>query len=234
MNKLSVIFSSHLGNDKDKIFIEHLKSTAGTDIHVECIVNNNQYSLTEAYNKGWKILDELGRGDEIIVFCHNDIIIKTKDWGKKILGLFNNFPDYDILGIAGTTELNQHGCWWLNKEGQMNTSKMFGRVWHTNGLREWESVYSEKIFGIKDVVVVDGLFIAVNGKTIIKRFNEDFKNFHLYDISFSFENYLEGCNIGVTDKISVLHKSVGQTNNHWEVNRLQFANLYKEELPINI
>lgn len=234
MRKLSVVFSSHRTDEENQKFINHLKTTAGVEIHVECIKNMNQYSLTEAYNLGWKKLDELERGKDIIVFCHNDLQIKTKNWGKTLLSLFNAFSNYDILGIAGTTELNEHGCWWLDKEGKMNFPKMFGRVWHTNGIREWESVYSEKISGVKEVVVVDGLFIAVNGETVLKRFDEDYKNFHYYDVSFSFENYLEGCNIGVIDRISVLHQSVGMTNAAWEQNRLQFANQFKEELPISI
>lgn len=236
MKKLSLIFSSHFTDEENEKFIAHLKSTAGVDIHVECIKNERQYSLTEAYNLGWKKLDELGRGDGIIVFCHNDIIIKTKDWGKILLNLFKAFPNYDVLGIAGTTELNEHGCWWLQKDGKnMNFDKMFGRVWHTNGIREWESVYSEKIKStIKEVVLVDGLFFAVNGESIVKRFNEDFKDFHFYDLSFSFENYLEGCNVGVIDRISVLHKSVGQTNNKWEESRVQFVDKFKDELPISI
>jgi hypothetical protein len=235
MRKLSVIFSSHFSDAENEKFIKHLKASAGVDIHVECIVNMNQYSLTEAYNRGWKNLDDLGRGQDIIVFCHNDLTILTENWGKKLLGLFKTFPNYDILGIAGTTELNEHGCWWLQKDGKnINMSKMFGRVWHTNGIRNWESVYSEKINGVQDVVLVDGLFFAVNGETIIKRFNEDFKNFHFYDISFSFENYLEGCNVGVIDKISVLHQSMGQTNEKWEINRQQFVSTYKDELPVSI
>lgn len=234
MKKLSVVFSSHFPEAENQKFIDHLKSTAGIDIHVECIVNMNQYSLTEAYNLGWKKLDELGRGKDIIVFCHNDIKIRTPKWGKILIGMFANF-DYDILGVAGTTELNEHGCWWLDKSGKdMNRGKMVGRVWHTNGLRDWESIYTENIVGVKDVVLVDGLFFGVNGETIIKRFNEDFKGFHYYDLSFSVDNYLEGCNVGVIDKISILHQSVGQTNQQWEENRKQFVSIYKEELPIKI
>jgi hypothetical protein len=237
MRKLSLIFSSHFSDEENQKFIDHLKQTTGIEIHVECIKNHNQYSLTEAYNIGWKKLDELERGKDIIVFCHNDIIIKTKDWGKIIVNLFKTFGGkFDILGIAGTTELSAHGCWWLKPDGkEMNFPKMFGRVWHTNGIREWESIYSEKIPSIiKEVVLVDGLFFAVNGETIAKRFNEEFKNFHFYDLSFCIENYLEGCNIGVIDRISVLHKSVGQTNQNWENNREQFANQFKDELPISI
>jgi hypothetical protein len=235
MNKISIVFSSHLSEAENEAFKTHIAETIGdVDFETICIINKRQYSLTQAYNMGWQQLDEKGRGKDIIVFCHNDITFRTKDWGKILLAQFKANQDFDIIGIAGTDELNAHGCWWLDKNGQMNLKKMYGRVWHTNGVREEESIYHGKISGIKNVVVVDGLFFAVNGATIVKRFNEDFKGFHYYDLSFCFENYLEGCNVGVINKISVLHQSVGETNMEWEANRQQFAELFKLELPVKI
>jgi hypothetical protein len=236
MKRLSLVFSSHFTDAENQKFIDYLKSTAGIDVHVECIVNMKQYSLTEAYNLAWKRLDEIGRGQDIIVFCHNDISIKTKNWGKVVLSLFQNNPDYDVIGVAGSDKLLEHGVWYLNEQGKVwpPDTHMYGRVWHPNGLREHESVYSTRIQHIKPVVVVDGVFFAVNGETILKRFNEDFKGFHYYDVSFSFENYLEGCNIGVVDRISIFHQSIGRTNQEWDLNRQQFASLYNYELPIEV
>lgn len=236
MKKLSVVFSTHFTDTENQEFIKHLRETAGIDIHVEHIVNMKQYSLTEAYNLAWKKLDEIGRGQDIIVFCHNDIKILTKEWGKKLLGLFKTFSDYDVIGVAGSDQILKHGVWYLNEKGGLypRDSHMFGKVWHVNGIRNEESVYSTKITGVQPVVVVDGLFFAVNGETILKRFNENFKGFHYYDVSFCFENYLEGCNVGVIDKISVLHNSIGRTNEEWDLNRQQFASLYNDELPIQV
>lgn len=240
--KLSVVFSSHFSEEKNKKFIEHVTETAGNiDLHVHCIPNMKHYSLPEAYNLGWKVIDDMGRGDGAIVFCHNDITFRTKDWGKILINMFVG-SGYDILGVAGTTQLNSHGAWWIKPDSErrenedpMNRSKMFGRVWHPQGVdRIEESVYSKKINGVQQVVIVDGLFIAVNGKSKIERYDEDFKGFHFYDISFCFRNYIEGYDIGVIDRISILHQSQGATNNEWELNRQQFVEKYKEELPVTI
>lgn len=233
--KISVIFSSHLSEQENQEFKDHVKSTIGfDDVYVHCIENKKQYSLTEAYNIGWKAIDDMGRGNGVIIFCHNDILFRTKGWGMIIYRMLLS-TKFDILGVAGTTELNSHGCWWLQAEGkEMNLRKMFGRVWHPKGLREEESVYSKKISGVQEVVIVDGLFFAINGESELKRFDESFKGFHMYDISFSFENYLEGFNVGVIDRVSIFHKSVGQTNQEWELNRIQFAEKYKDELPAKI
>jgi hypothetical protein len=235
MEKICLIFSSHFPDVENEKFIAHLKATAGIEVHVECVKNMNQYSLTEAYNIGWKRLDDLNLGKEIIVFCHNDIEFKSQDWGKTLLFFFNKYQDYDIIGIAGSDQVLEHGVWYLNEQRQVyaQDTHMFGRVWHTNGVREIESIYTRKINGIKEAVIVDGLFFAINGATIVKRFNEDYKNFHYYDVTFCFENFLEGCNIGVIDKISVLHQSIGMTNQNWENNRLQFVDQFKADLPIS-
>ena len=109
-----------------------------------------------------------------------------------------------------------------------------GIVEHTNGLREWVSEYSKPHFGIKEVCLIDGLFIAVDTSNITHQFDEDFKGFHFYDLSFCIPNYLDGVNIGIVTDIRILHKSVGMTNQQWEEARIQFAEKYKEELPIKV
>lgn len=234
-SKISIVFSSHFSAKENNEFVEHVKKTIGEiDFQIFCIENHNKYSLTEAYNIGWNEVKKSGRGNGLLIFCHNDIVFKTKDWGKILLNIYRS-GEYDIIGIAGSVSMFPHSCWWLTEDGsRMNTPNMFGRVWHTNGLREWESIYSKKIHGIKEVVVIDGLFMAVNGDTVVSMFDENFKGFHFYDISFCFKNYIEGCSIGVTDRISIMHKSIGQTNEEWEKNRQQFAELYKNELPVQI
>jgi hypothetical protein len=78
--------------------------------------------------------------------------------------------------------------------------------------------------------MIDGLFMAVDPEGIVKGFNENYGRFHFYDISFCVDNYLEDVNIGVITSIRVLHKSIGQTNESWEDNRVKFASEYK--LPI--
>ena len=230
-NKIVVVYSSHLDESIDIKFEEHLKKTCGVSLNIHRYENKNQYSLSEVYNKA---IDEIDMTDAITVFCHNDIEFDTKNWGKNLLKHFNNFNNnYQIIGVAGTEEIYYHGCWWLTPNAKsMNLSKMIGIVNHDNGIRKWESRYSESYFGIRSVVCVDGLFIAVDCDDIEAKWDEDFDGFHYYDIGFSVKNYLEGCNIGVITDIRITHKSIGQTNEQWEINRQKFVEKYKHELPI--
>lgn len=223
-NNIIVVFSSHFSDEENKVFEKHITETIGVKHKIICYPNFNQYSLTELYNKA---INEHNDLNSIIVFCHNDIVFKTKNWGKKLLVKFNN-TNYQIIGVAGSTYIPVSGTWWEKP------NKMVGIVDHTNGIRTWTSEYCKPFVGIKDVVLIDGLFMAVDCNDIEHRFDEEFKGYHLYDTSFCVPNYLDGINVGVTTDIRILHKSVGITNDEWDKNRKQFVEKYRDELPLSI
>ena len=224
-NNIVVVFSSHLSEEENQEFIKHVDNTIGVKHNVVCYPNFNQFSLAEIYNDAIKT----HRVDNcIFVMCHNDIVFKTKNWGKILLTKYNS-TNYDIIGVAGSTYLPESSMWWEDR------SKMHGIVEHTNGISEWVSEYSKEKRGqITPVVLIDGLFMSFNPDTIIHKFDEDFKGFHFYDLAFCIPNWLDGCDIGVTTDIRILHKSIGQTNQQWEENRIQFAERYYDDLPLTI
>ncbi len=204
---------------------EHIIKSSGLHNHIEVIeIINNGESLTKSYNRGLKQAK-----NDIVVFCHDDITIETKQWGHKLLKLFSKNPEYGIIGVAGTKFMSTSGQWWENPK------KMYGRVTHTHEGKTWDSNYSEDLGqDIEEVVVVDGVFFAVNKNKLTSSFNEDFEGFHFYDVSFCFENFLKGTKLGVSTLIRVNHKSIGMTNESWEANRVKFSEVYKENLPVNI
>lgn len=215
---LTVICSTRAINNS---FIEMIKKTSGLpNIEILIYENNNEYSLTKIYNKG---LNE--STNELVVFIHDDIIIKTKNWGKILLKHYNT-TDYGILGVAGTKKLTETGVWWANRES------MYGNVSHTDGKKVWNSEFSYN-FGnrIKDVVVVDGVFFSCDKTKIKKTFDESYPGFHYYDISFCFDNFKEEVKIGVHFDISIIHKSVGEVNDSWNDNRLIFIDREVKNLP---
>lgn len=225
-NRIVVIFSSHLGEEKNNKFIKHIENTIGIkNYNVICYPNFNEYSLPEIYNKA---IDEYSDENTIMVFCHNDLYFLTNNWGKLLLSKFNNY-NYQILGVAGSTSLPESGVWWEDR------SKMHGAVSHTDGTKTWLNVYSKMKRGqITPVVLIDGLFMAADCNDLEHNFDEDFKGYHFYDLSWTIPNYLDGVNIGVISDISILHQSVGMTNQKWENNKKQLVEKYKDELPIDI
>jgi len=215
---ISVVTSTREINED---FINMIKKTSGVEnIEVLMYKNNGEMSLTQVYNKG---LNE--STNNIVVFIHDDVDILTKNWGNKLIKHYNE-SDYGILGVAGSKSLRENGVWWANRES------MYGCVSHTDGNKTWLNEYSYN-FGdkIKDVVIVDGVFMSCAKDRIKKTFDESYDNFHFYDISFCFDNFKEYVKIGVHFNIRILHKSIGETNDKWEENRLKFTTKEAENLP---
>ncbi len=217
--KISVVFSTR---KIDENFIDHVKKTCMyKGVEVLPYENNGEYSLTEIYNKG---LSEAS--SDIVVFCHDDILFETKNWGEKLLKAFTKNPEYGILGVAGTNHMIS-GMWWEIKNA------MHGTVKHTDGTKVWTNKYSQNYGNdLKEMVVVDGLFIAVNKNIIKHKFDEKFNGFHFYDLSFCFKNHLDNVKIGLISNILILHKSVGAVNQQWAENKTKFESIYSDKLPI--
>ena len=209
----------------DDSFVELLKKSCGVpNPQIIPIENEGKYSLPEAYNM---ILEQAT--NDVVVLCHDDIYFDSKNWGSKILNHFKRNSDYGILGLAGSTQLPSSAKWWED------FSKMKGIVNHEHGGKKWESKYSASLGNqIDDVVLVDGLFIVLNTKNIKQKFNEEIKGFHFYDVDFSFRNFIEDVKIGVIYDVRVTHKSIGETNEQWEQNRIVFAEKHKDILPVKI
>lgn len=224
---ISVIYCTRESNPKHK---EHIIKTSGLHKHIEVIeIVNNGESLTSAYNRGYEVAK-----NDIVVFCHDDIIIETKQWGKKLKKHFDKEEHYGIIGVAGSKYLPKSGRWWEKPKW------MYGRVKHTHNGNSWLSEYSPDLgTGVEDVVNVDGLFFAVHKDRLYKDdnyapFDERVKGFHFYDVDFCFKNFVSGVSVGVITNIRINHMSIGETNEEWEKNRQQFVEIYGDVLPLKV
>lgn len=204
---------------------EHLIKTSGLHKNIEVIeIINNGESLTKVYNRGLKQAK-----NDIVVFCHDDLTIETKQWGNKLIKMFDKNPEFGIIGVAGSKNMPVSGQWWVDPK------KMYGRVAHTHEGKTWLSAYSDDLGqDLEEVVVCDGVWFAVNKSRIKKEFNEKVEGFHFYDVTFAFENYLDGVKVGVTTAIRINHQSIGMTNEAWEKNRSDFSETFKDNLPADI
>jgi glycosyltransferase involved in cell wall biosynthesis len=222
---ITIVYSTHKDETYNNKFKQHLLQTVGLkNVQILEYTNYNQYSLTEVYNKG---LNE--SVNDIVVFCHNDIIFEKEYWGKRVLEHFVKKPEYGILGVAGTSYYPSSGRWW-DIQGEM-----IGQVYHQHEGKKWLSEYN-KPFGSKiiDSVIVDGVFFAVKKSNLKTNFDESFTGFHFYDTSFCMSNHLSGVKVGTISNVPLTHLSIGMTNNQWEQNRLLFLEKYKENLPIKL
>jgi len=233
---LSIVYSSHLGKLYNKNFNKHIKDTIGLNkklYEIICYENYGEYSLTQLYNKGLK-----DSKNSIVVYIHNDIKFLNKNWGLTLIKYLENYPDYGIIGIAGTTKLfsESKGCWWNDPNVNGLSNYMIGSVYHKQKDGQIAlSQYSKPNNVLEKSVLIDGLFMLVDKELIKTNFDESFDNFHFYDLSFSLSNYIKGVKIGVINdtNLKVLHDSVGETNNEWEKNRNLFFKKYNKTYEVN-
>lgn len=219
---ISVVISTRKIDDNYLKHVEKMFSHPKTQILV--YENDGVSSLPEIYNEG---LNEAT--NDIIVFMHDDLILETKNITPKVIKLFENNPEYGVIGLAGTDNLLS-GVWWQDRDS------MYGVVGHEHEGKRHVNHYSKESFSekLKEVVVVDGLFMMVHRGRIKHKFNEQFEGFHFYDLPICIENHLDGVKIGVTTKIMVTHKSIGMVNKKWEKNKFLFEALYEKNFPLKV
>lgn len=219
---ISVVISTRKRDEKYVNEIKKILSHPKSEVLV--YENDNQYSLAEIYNRG---LNE--SKNDIVVFIHDDLIIDVKNMTPKVIKLFEKNPEFGIIGIAGTDKLTT-GRWWEDR------TTMYGVVGHIQNNKRHVNKYSKQTFPdtVKEVVVVDGVFMMVHKKRIKHTFNEQFKDFHFYDLPICVENFMDGVKIGVTTKFDITHKSIGGTDKKWEKNKYLFEALYEKNFPLSV
>lgn len=171
------------------------------------IKTKNTEGLSVSYNK-FLYSTEAEKYDTII-FVHDDVFI---DDGKLEYKLSKAFKEYDIVGLAGciNPKIEKPALWHL-MAGGFHGGNLRGIVAHYD---KNDNFYFTNFGSTPSrVVLLDGLFIAVNVKKVKEaawRFNEDY-DFHHYDIASCIDANSKKLKLGVYP-IYVIHKSPGLLN----------------------
>jgi GT2 family glycosyltransferase len=221
---ITIIYSTHKDEQFNNKFKQHLLQTVGIkDVQILEYKNNNEFSLSEIYNKGIS-----HSNFDIVVCCHNDIKLEN-GWGKKLLKDYSDNPEYGIIGKAGTSYFSESGVFWEKMQ-----QTMVGQVYHQPEKDKWLSKYSPKLPIIVPVVSIDGLFLSFKKTKIKHKFDETIGRFHFYDHLFCIPNYLDNIKIGVTSSFEITHQSVGQPNQEFWESRDKFVEKWKHVLPLDL
>jgi len=225
---IAIVFCTREKTGEKNPFVEHLRETCECDCHVFAVHNPDGISISKIYAD---ILSSKDVIDNIVVFIHDDIEFLRKGWGKEILRLFNEHEDYGIIGVAGSAQFDANAAWW-------NYEKKFGQVLHRSEGKSWLTAFSPLLEkDLQEVLVIDGLFIAVNKTKINEGFNRELDGFDFYDIDFCMSNYFSEdwkYKIGVTTNIRVAHNSVGKLKPSWYTNRDIINKKFGKYYPIDI
>lgn len=225
-NKISVVVASRKTTEENKEFIEHIKETCGCDTHVYMIHNPGGVSISKVYAD---MMDNKEIDTNIIVFIHDDVEFLKKGWGKEIIRLFNENKKFGIIGVAGSAQFDENAAWW-------NYEKKYGQVLHRSEGKSWLTAFSPLLKkDLQEVVVIDGLFMAVHRERVAENFSRELDGFDFYDIYFCIANYLsKKTKIGVTTNIRMAHNSVGKLKDSWFKNRDLIVEKFGKYFPIEV
>ncbi|UZH55640.1 hypothetical protein JRG66_01730 [Salinimicrobium tongyeongense] len=220
---VSIIICSKQG-EISQALDENIHSTVGLPFELIVIDNsNNSYSIFEAYNQG--IEKSIY---PFLLFVHEDVLFHTPKWGEILIGFFRDNPGYGLLGIAGADFKSRIPSGWWDCPIE---NKIVNIIQHyPNNNPELENIGFDSS-GLKDAVVVDGVFLALR-KDLNITFNENFSGFHGYDQNISFEVIKRGFQIGITDSILIEHFSNGQQNREWLEAMVKIHRSYRKLLPL--
>ena len=225
---IAVVFCTRENNSGSTAFIDHIRETCGCNCHVFAIHNPEGISISKIYSD---MLISNDVKDKIFIFIHDDIEFLRKGWGKEILKLFNEHEDYGIIGVAGSAQFDASAAWW-------NYDKKFGQVLHRSEGKSWLTAFSPLLDkDLQEVLVIDGLFMAIHKDRINENFSRELDGFDFYDIELCLSNHFSKdwkYKIGVTTNIRIAHNSVGKLKPSWYANREIINKKYDEYYPIDI
>lgn len=220
---ISIIVCSRT-NGLSELLKNNIKETIGCDYELVVIDNSkNKLSIFQAYNQG---ISKSKKG--LLCFIHDDIFIKTPNWGIILKEIFNKKLSIGVLGIAGSKTKTLTPSSWSLHERSINIIQHY----------KFENKKADLISigfnsDIEEVVTLDGVFMVFNSEKNL-RFNEDFRGFHFYDMNICMEAKRKGLKNFVTNQITIEHFSEGYQSTDWVRNGILMHKFYRRHLPIFI
>ena len=206
---------------------ENVKNTIGVDYEF-IVINNNveNLNISAAYNKGAEKAKY-----PYIVFCHEDILFHTQNWGKELIKLLN-IDNVGLVGVSGATYKSQYPTSWIS------VPKKYYRI---NAIQRFKSGKREKITlnpqkeNFSKVAVLDGFFLSTTKKIFdsIKFDEKNLTGFHLYDLDYSLKIFKK-YHIIVSHNILIEHFSEGNLDKTWFNESIKWHKKHKKELPIHV
>lgn len=214
MKKILIVSATTKDNIEDTILHRSLQYLDQSKIQFE-IFKNGKYNDSLAYIYNSYIREDLIKDFDIVLFCHDDLSIEDSQLQEKLYEAIGPERSYSVCGLAGSTECvvhkNQYNLWHImnSKQPFHGASGMVGHYTKDNETRCFMSSFGESP---KRVILLDGVFLAINIKDVVEKgceFDEKCPSkFHFYDILFCLDANLRGLKMA-TWPIWCVHKSHG-------------------------
>jgi len=229
---ISIIICSADADNLNAV-LQNIKETIGIEHEIIAFDNSlAKKGICEIYNLGIRKAKY-----DLICFMHEDISIKTSDWGSLVNQIFSKDPGIGIIGVAGGGYKALAPSGWYCVEFE-NSDISFQNI--LQGYKEavkdpvhaYDNPRNEKL---SEVVCVDGVWFCTR-KSIAEQnlFDEKLlKRFHGYDLDFCL-NVFGKYKISVTYDILLEHASEGNFDKSWLDEILKVHKKWNRYLPLTI
>lgn len=228
---ISVIICSANADDLRDVS-ESIAQTIGVEHEIIAIDNSNgQKGICEIYNIGARQAKY-----DILCFTHEDIEMKTSDWGTKVIQIFKTYPDIGLVGVAGGGYKSIVPSSWYNADLEVNGEFYCNLIqgFKYSGRDEFHDYRNPRNESLSTVACVDGCWMCTR-KEIAEKYPFDeqlLRRFHGYDLDFSLAVNQE-YKVAVTYEILLKHFSEGNFDETWMEDTLKVHKKWGWLLPVN-
>lgn len=225
---ISIIISS-ANAEQLKQVTENITATIGVPFEIIGIDNSaGQQGICAVYNQGIQRAKY-----DILCFMHEDVLIKTNNWGGILKNIFEGDSEIGLLGICGGSYKPFTPSGWGGL-GVYNAYYNFIQSYKYADKEPDVKFRNPDNAKLAPVACVDGVWL-VTTKQIAANFKFDeatFKGFHLYDLDYSIaigQQY----KVCVTYEILLNHLSEGKYSRDWMEDTLRLHEKWQDVLPVN-
>jgi hypothetical protein len=206
---------------------ENIEKTIGVPFEIISIDNRlEKKGICAVYNE----LASVSKF-EFLCFLHEDVLLKTENWGQIIIQTFFNNTKIGLLGIAGSKYKSSYYSGWYTGIKELDCANYI----HEHSSKTEHVFLSPSNNDLEEVVCIDGVFMFAT-KTAwceIKFDDKLLKGFHFYDIDFSLR-MAHQYKVVVTFNIELVHITRGgDYSNNWIQTAISYHRKRKYLLPFS-
>ena len=207
-----------------------IKATIGVPHEILTYENSGgERGICAVYNQGMRDAQY-----DILCFMHEDIIIKTPDWGTIVTDIFKADPQIGLIGVAGCTYKSLTPGGWL---------PVFGGTAYSNIIQSFKYGQQASFHDYRNpdnkklvpVISVDGLWLCIPRPIALEvQFDEHLlRGFHGYDIDISLA-VGQKHKVVVTFDVLMEHLSEGKLDKTWMKEILKLHKKWSNNLPVTV
>jgi glycosyltransferase involved in cell wall biosynthesis len=164
---------------------KNIDETVGIPYEILAVPNGDgKRGICEVYNAAGALAKY-----DVLCFMHEDVILHTPDWGKKVVEIMND-PEIGLLGVAGSKYKSLIPCGW--------SCPGITTPWHkANFIQRFKFadiptqhfVYNTDAEDLSEVATLDGVWMCTK-KGVFNAFKFDERlltGFHGYDLDYALQ-----------------------------------------------